>query len=132
MTKKPSPKVRLNAAWATIIAALIGLIGILLVPVLNTMFTTPTSDLKEFIVKIQRQDSPTAISNAAVKVSMAGQIADGVSGTDGIARVFISSEKVGKPATLTVSADGYETMVREIQRLEVDTTPLPIQLKRLQ
>ncbi len=113
--------------WVPIIVALIGLIGFIITSKGTTLPPTDTSF--DYQVRVQAKDTNGYIPNAKVTIEVSGQAPlDGVADSNGLARIFISSSRAGKPGMLIVEATGYKRHTQNID-LTVGTLPDVIQLE---
>ena len=115
--------------WVPIIVALIGLIGVIITskgiipPIRDTSFG--------YQVRVQAKDTGEYIPNAKVTIEVSGQAPlDGITDSNGLARIFISSSRAGKPGRLIVEAAGYKRYMQNID-LTMGTLPDVVQLERM-
>jgi hypothetical protein len=113
--------------WVPIVVALIGLIGVIITTRGGIPSQTNTSF--DYQVRVQAKDTSEYIPNAKVTIEVSGQAPlDGISDSNGLARIFISSSHAGKPGRLIVEAAGYKRHTQNID-LTVDTLPDVVQLE---
>lgn len=127
--------------WVPIVVSLIGLGGVIIPLVIkqgDTSAPTTPSPLQTFqySIHVQAKETNEDIPNARVVIEIAGQVPlDDITDTNGFARVFISSDRVGQPARLIVQATGYKRYTQSIDLtkgnlpdlipLESISSPLP-------
>lgn len=136
-TSKPSDNKVLwlpQVWWVPIIVAIIGLVGILISTLANTVDKTSTpqpSTTFDYLVRVQTKDTGEPISNARVTIEVAGQAPiDEVTDSNGIARVFVNANYAGQPGRLIVEAGEYKLYRQEIDIREA-SLPDTIQLEQL-
>jgi hypothetical protein len=113
--------------WVPIIVALIGLIGVIITSIGVT--PSPTDTSFDYQVRVQERDTGEYILNAEVTIEVSGKAPlDGITDSNGLARIFISSSHAGKPGMLIVEATGYKRHTQNID-LTVGTLPDVVQLE---
>ena len=113
--------------WVPIIVALIGLIGVIITTKGGILPQTDTSF--DYQVRVQAKDTGRYIPNAKVTIEVSGQAPlDGITDSNGLARIFIGSSHAGKPGLLIVEAAGYKRHTQNID-LTVGTLPDVVQLE---
>jgi hypothetical protein len=82
-------------------------------------------------VRVQAGDTGYTIQEALVTIEVEGQAPlDGITDSNGVARIFISSPHAGQPGFLIIEAKEYKRYTQNID-LIVDTLPDVILLERL-
>ena len=97
----------------------------------STATPRPTATPTRFTypVRVQEKGTGRNIPNAKVIIEVAGQAPlDEITDTNGFTRIFIDASYVGRPARLSVEANGYELYRQEID-LREDILPDIIQLE---
>lgn len=106
--------------WTPIIVAIIGLAGTLFLFVNNNL---SRSSNFEYIIRIQAKNTGNDITNAKVTIDLPGKVPqESLTDSNGVARIFISSDLAGLAGRLTVQAPGYK---RYIQNIELIKGKLP-------
>jgi hypothetical protein len=105
--------------WVPILVALIGLIGVL-IPLINGGSAPPTDKSFEYSVRIEEKATGKPIANAEVTIEVINQAPmREVTDSNGVARVFVDTERAGQPGRLIVQASGYDRYIENID-LEPD------------
>jgi hypothetical protein len=113
--------------WVPIIVALIGLAGV----IITSDWVTPPPPVTSFDyqVRVQAKDTGEYILNAKVTIEVGGQAPlDGITDSNGLARIFVGSSHAGKPGLLIVEATGYKRHTQNMD-LTVGTLPDIVQLE---
>jgi hypothetical protein len=113
--------------WVPIVVAVIGLIGVIIT---SKGIILPTPDTSfGYQVRVQAKDTGEYIPNAKVTIEVSGQAPlDGITDSNGLARIFISSSRAGKPGRLIVETAGYKRYMQNID-LTMGTLPDVVQLE---
>jgi hypothetical protein len=113
--------------WVPIIVALIGLIGVLIT---SKGMILPRPDTSfGYQVRVLAKDTGEYIPNAKVMIEVSGQAPlDGITDSNGLARIFISASHAGRPGVLIVEAAGYKRYIQHID-LTMGTLPDVVQLE---
>ncbi len=78
-------------------------------------FYVLSNDSFSYLVRVQENGTGIHISNAEVTIEVAEQAPlDGVTDTNGIARIFLPRSYAGQPGRLLIKANGYELYRQEI------------------
>ncbi len=151
---QPSPPTATSASepvtkparnWGRIgaIAAIVGALATILACIVSTTFNifplwtvsptpTPTSVQKtsfSYQTRVQAKDSNENIPNAQVTIEVPGRAPlDGITDSNGLARIQIAASHSGQPGRLIVEANGYHRYVQEID-LTRDALPDLVRLE---
>jgi hypothetical protein len=83
----------------------------------------------DYQVRVQAKDTGEYIQGAVVTIEVEGQAPlDGITDSNGLARIIVSSSCVGKPGRLIVEAAGYKRYMQNID-LTIGTLPDVVQLE---
>ncbi len=126
-------KIGAIAAIASIIVAIvIAVIGWVISPNSSPKDPTPTLPLTTtftYQVRVEAKGSGDFIPNARVIIEVGGQAPlDGITDSNGLARISVGSSYAGQPGRLLVEADGYNRYRQEIDIFE-GSLPDTIQLE---
>lgn len=140
-TKKEQPKAKKQKSgkawlsevwWVPIVVALIGLIGILTPTFIEYIEKTPTPQLDsdfDYSFRVQDRETGEPIPNAQVTIEVIGQAPlDEVTDSNGFARIFVDTSRVGQPSRLIVQVAGYRRYTQNID-LKQDRLPDIVQLE---
>jgi hypothetical protein len=124
--------------WVPIVVALISLSGVIFSTIYrNKVVSTPTPTPTptqtpgsfSYLVRVEAKDTGEYVPNAQVTMDVDGKAPlDGITDSNGVARIFIESSYAGQPGFLIVEASGYETHKQHID-LVVGALPDVVQLK---
>jgi uncharacterized protein YraI len=132
MAKKSPRTTFLENFWVPLIIALISLFGVIFSVEYGSrearillIRPTPTSTPVPFSyqVRVEAKDTGENVPNAEVTIEVSGKASlDGITDTNGIARIFIDPSHAGQPGFLFVEATGYE---RYRQHIDLIVGALP-------
>lgn len=107
-------------AIAGVIAVIVAILAFAISSDLRSLIfpvATPTPVIEDFTYQARVEDKNTGenISGAKVTLEVGGKAPlDGITDSNGLARIFVSASHAGQPGRLIVEVVGYETYVQEI------------------
>lgn len=119
-----------------IAVALIGLAGVIISSLLTYLkgLPTPSPSVSEIIYNVRVIDNRTKLPIELAKVTIeligGGAPLDSYSDSNGLTRIILSSEYVGKPARIIVTKDDYKSFYKNIDLL-LEVLPDSIELESL-